>query len=81
MKKVLSTLVAAIVAVAFAGVVLAADPAKVETETTTTSPAGDVKVEKKVVTEKSAAEIAAAKKAAAEKATSTTTTETTPAVK
>jgi hypothetical protein len=51
MKKVLSTIVAAIVALSFSAVVFAADNMKsdVKTETTTTSPAGDVKVEKKEV--------------------------------
>jgi Ni/Co efflux regulator RcnB len=47
MKKVLSTLVAAIVALSFAGIVCAAETIK--TETSTTSPAGEVKVEKKEV--------------------------------
>ena len=51
MKKVLSTLVAAIVALSFSAVVFAAETVKtdVKTDTTTTSPAGDVKVEKKEV--------------------------------
>jgi hypothetical protein len=51
MKKVLSTLVAAIVALSFSAVVFAADTVKtdVKTETTTTSPSGEVKVEKKEV--------------------------------
>jgi hypothetical protein len=51
MKKVLSTLVAALVALSFSAVVFAADTVKsdVKTEATTTSPAGDVKVEKKEV--------------------------------
>jgi len=51
MKKVLSTLVAAIVALSFSAVVFAAETVKTDTktETTTTSPAGDVKVEKKEV--------------------------------
>jgi hypothetical protein len=51
MKKVLSTLVAAIVALSFSAVVFAAETTKtdVKSETTTTSPAGEVKVEKKEV--------------------------------
>ena len=51
MKKVLSTLVAALVALSFSAVVFAADTVKsdVKTETTTTNAAGDVKVEKKEV--------------------------------
>jgi ribosomal protein L12E/L44/L45/RPP1/RPP2 len=51
MKKVLSTIVAALVAVSFSGMVFAAEAIKTDTktETTTTSPAGEVKVEKKEV--------------------------------
>ena len=51
MKKVLSTIVAALVALSFSAVVFAAETTKtdVKTETTTTSPAGDVKVEEKEV--------------------------------
>jgi len=50
MKKVLSTLVAAIVALSFSAVVFAAETVKTDVKTdTTTSPAGDVKVEKKEV--------------------------------
>jgi hypothetical protein len=51
MKKVLSTLVAAIVALSFSAVVFAAETVKTDTksETTTTSPSGEVKVEKKEV--------------------------------
>ena len=51
MKKVLSTIVAALVAMSFSAVVFAADTVKtdVKTETTTTSPSGEVKVEKKEV--------------------------------
>ena len=50
MKKVLSTLVAALVAVSFSAVVFAAEvKTDVKSETTTTSPAGEVKVEKKEV--------------------------------
>jgi hypothetical protein len=51
MKKVLSTIVAALVAMSFSAVVFAAETVKtdVKTETTTTSPAGEVKVEKKEV--------------------------------
>jgi hypothetical protein len=51
MKKVFSTLVAAIVALSFAGIVCAAETINTDTktETTTTSPAGEVKVEKKEV--------------------------------
>ena len=51
MKKVLSVIVAALVAISFAGLVSAAEVTKtdVKTETTTTTPAGEVKVEKKEV--------------------------------
>ncbi|MBW4055527.1 MAG: hypothetical protein HIU83_08990 [Proteobacteria bacterium] len=50
MKKVLSTLVAALVAVSFSAVVFAAEvKTDVKSETTTTSPSGEVKVEKKKV--------------------------------
>jgi len=83
MKKILSTLVAAIVALSFSAVVFAADTVKsdVKTETTTTSPSGDVKVEKKEVKKsKKVKKAKKAKKEAAPKAeTTTTTTTTTPA--
>ncbi len=49
MKKVLSTIVAAIVAVAFAGVVFAAEPA---TPATPATPAADVKKEEKAPVKK-----------------------------
>ena len=51
MKKVLSTLVAAVVALSFSAIAFGAEVTKtnVKTETTTTSPAGEVKVEKKEV--------------------------------
>jgi hypothetical protein len=50
MKKVLSTLVAALVAVSFASIVFAEEvKTDVKSETTTTSPSGEVKVEKKEV--------------------------------
>jgi hypothetical protein len=80
MKKVLSTLVAAIVALSFSAVVFAADTVKsdVKTETTTTSPAGDVKVEKKEV--KKSKKTKKAKKAPKADTTTTTTT-TAPAAK
>jgi len=80
MKKILSTLVAAIVALSFSAVVFAADTMKsdVKTETTTTSPAGDVKVEKKEVKKsKKVKKAKKAKKEAAPKAETTTTTTTT----
>ena len=53
MKKILSSIVAALVAVSFAGIVCAAEPANTEskTESTATTPAG-VKVEKKVTKKK-----------------------------
>jgi Ni/Co efflux regulator RcnB len=53
MKKVLSTIVAALVAISFAGIVCAAEPANTETksQSTTTNAAGD-KVEKKEVKKK-----------------------------
>src|SRR5512136_678422 len=59
MKKVLSTLVAAIVAVAFAGVVFAAEPAPAPA-----APAADVKKEEKAPAKKKAKK---AKKAPAKK--------------
>ena len=51
MKKVLSTIVAALVAVSFSAVVFAADASKsaVKTESTTVTPAGEMKTEKKEV--------------------------------
>jgi len=50
MKKVLSTIFAALVAVSFAGLVSAAEvKTDTKSETTTTSPSGEVKVEKKEV--------------------------------
>ena len=50
MKRILSTLAAAIVALSFAGMVFAAEvTTDTKSETTTTSPAGEVKVEKKEV--------------------------------
>lgn len=88
MKKVLSTLVAALVAVSFAGIVCAAEvTTDSKSVTTTTSPAGEVKVEKKIVkkTVKKQKKHHKAKKSvkkAAKKAVapaSTTTTVTTPA--
>jgi hypothetical protein len=84
MKKVLSTLVAAIVAISFAGIVCAAETTKtnVKSETTTTSPAGEVKVEKKEVKKvKKTKKAKKAKKEAAPAAETTTTTTTTPAAK
>ena len=84
MKKVLSTLVAAIVALSFAGIVCASETTKtnVKTETTTTSPAGEVKVEKKEVKKvKKVKKSKKAKKVAAPVVDTTTTTTTTPAAK
>jgi Na+/citrate or Na+/malate symporter len=50
MKKVLSTIVAALVAVSFSAVVFAADmKSDVKTESTSVTPAGEVKTEKKEV--------------------------------
>jgi hypothetical protein len=51
MKKVISTIVAALVAVSFSSMVFAAETIKTDTktDTTTTSPSGEVKVEKKEV--------------------------------
>jgi len=81
MKKVLSTLVAAIVALSFSAVVFAADTTKtnVKTETTTTSPAGEVKVEKKEV--KKVKKAKKAKKAKAEKKEAAPAVETAPPAK
>ena len=84
MKKVLSTLVAAIVALSFSAVVFAAETVKtdVKSETTTTSPAGEVKVEKKEVKKvKKTKKAKKAKKVEAPKAETTTTTTTAPAAK
>ena len=91
MKKVLSTLVAAIVALSFSAVVFAAETVKtdIKSETTTTSPAGEVKVEKKHVKKtvkkakkaKKAKTEAAAPAAVTAPATTTTTTTTAPAAK
>ena len=83
MKKVLSTLVAALVAVSFASIVFAEEVnTDVKSETTTTSPAGEVKVEKKEVKKvKKVKKAKKVKKEAAPKAETTTTTTTTPAAK
>ena len=83
MKKVLSTIVAALVALSFSAVVFAAETTKtdVKSDTTTTSPAGDVKVEKKEVKKvKKSKKAKKVKKEAAPK-TETTTTTTAPAAK
>ena len=80
MKKVLSTIIAALVAVSFAGLASAAEvKTDVKSETTTTSPAGDVKVEKKEVkkTVKKHKKHKKAKKEVKEEAPATTTTTTT----
>jgi hypothetical protein len=85
MKRILSTLVAAIVALSFSAVVFAAETVKtdVKSETTTTSPSGEVKVEKKEVKKvKKTKKAKKAKKVEAPKAeTTTTTTTTAPAAK
>jgi hypothetical protein len=85
MKKVLSTIVAALVALSFSAVVFAAETTKtdVKKETTTTSPAGEVKVEKKEVKKVKKAKKAkkAKKEVAAPADTTTTTTTTAPAAK
>jgi len=86
MKKVLSTIVAALVALSFSAVVFASEAAKtnVKSETTTTSPAGEVKVEKKEVKKvvKKSKKAKKAKKVEAPKTeTTTTTTTTAPAAK
>jgi len=85
MKKVLSTIIAALVAISFSAVVFAADTVKtdVKTETTTTSPSGEVKVEKKEVKKvKKTRKVKKAKKVEAPKVeTTTTTTTTAPAAK
>jgi hypothetical protein len=84
MKKVLSTLVAAIVALSFAGIVCAAETTKtnVKTETSTTNPAGEVKVEKKEVKKvKKTKKAKKVKKEEAPKVDTTTTTTTAPAAK
>jgi hypothetical protein len=90
MKKVLSTIVASLVAISFAGIVSAAE-VKTETksETTTTSPAGEVKVEKKEVKKtvkhkkhkKAAKKVAAPAAPAASTTTTTTTAPAAPAAK
>jgi hypothetical protein len=81
MKKVLSTIVAALVALSFSAVVFAAETTKtdVKTETTTTSPAGDVKVEKKEV--KKTKKVKKAKKAKKEVAPKTDAAAPAPAAK
>ena len=82
MKKVLSTLVAVLVAVSFAGLVSAAEvKTDVNSETTTTSPAGDVKVEKKEVKKTVKKHKKKKAKKAEEAPTTTTTTTTAPAAK
>ena len=53
MKKIISSIVAALVAVSFAGIVCAAEPANTETKTeSTTTNAAGAKVEKKEVKKK-----------------------------
>jgi len=53
MKRILSSVVAAIVAISFAGIVCAAEPANTETKTeSSTTDAAGAKVEKKVVKKK-----------------------------
>ena len=83
MKKVLSTILAALVAISFSAVVFASETVKtdVKSETTTTSPAGEVKVEKKEVKKvvKKHNKAKKAKKVEAPKTETTTTTTTTPA--
>jgi len=83
MKKVLSTIVAALVAISFSAVVFAAESVKtdVKTETTTTSPAGEVKVEKKTVKKVKKTKKAKKAKKVEAPATETTITTTTPAAK
>jgi hypothetical protein len=84
MKKVLSTIVAALVALSFSAVVFGATvKTDVKSETTTTSPAGEVKVEKKEVKKvvKKHKKAKKVKKEAAPAAETTTTTTTTPAAK
>jgi hypothetical protein len=82
MKKVLSTLVAAIVAISFAGIVCAAEPVVTDSKTTTetTAPAGDVVKTKKTV-KKTHKKVKKAKKAPKVEETTTTTTEPAPAAK
>lgn len=81
MKKVLLTLVTAMLAIAFAGAVFAAEPVKMEVTTSTTSPAPEVKKEEKAPAKK---KVAKKKKKTVKKAThkelntpSATSTETT----
>jgi len=83
MKKVLSTIVAALVAISFSAVVFAAETVKtdVKTETTTTSPAGEVKVEKKAIKKVKKTKKAKKAKKVEAPATETTTTTTAPAAK
>jgi len=84
MKKILSTLVAALVALSFSAVVFAADTVKtdVKSETTTTSPSGEVKVEKKEVKKvKKTKKAKKVKKAKKEEAPKTDAAPATPADK
>jgi len=79
MKKVLSTIVAALVAVSFTAVVFAADTkSAVKTESTTVSPAGEVKTEKKEVV-KSAKKKKSGKKVVKKSVKEETTTQPAPA--
>jgi hypothetical protein len=67
MKRVISTITAALVAVSFSGLVLAADTVKTGTSSkTTATPAGEMKVEKKQV-KKSSKKHMTHKKAAGKK--------------
>jgi Na+/citrate or Na+/malate symporter len=80
MKKVLSTIVAALVAISFAGIVCAADvKSDVKSESTTVTPAGEVKTDKKEV--KKSAKTKKAKKVKKTLKKEETTTEPAPAAK
>jgi hypothetical protein len=79
MKKVLSTIVAALLAVSFSGLVFAAEmKSDVKTESTTVTPAGDTKTEKKEV-KKSAKKSKKGKKVVKKSTKEETTTTPAPA--
>jgi hypothetical protein len=82
MKKILSSMVAALVAVSFAGIVCAAEPANSETKTesTTTTPAG-AKVEKKMTKKKKTTKKGKKVKKTMKKEETTTMPDTAPAAK
>lgn len=79
MKKILSTIVAALVAVSFAGIVCAAEPANSETKQESTTNAAGEKVEKKVTKKKKTSKKGKKVKKTMKKEETVTAPETAPA--